>query len=210
MIDTTKPMELTDGTPVDYSHTTRYGYIIVHTPSLPYGGSSGFTERVFRRNGQHVFESLPDLRNVRDGINWTKPIQTRDGRPVELIAEPRGTVSGKAVVQFSPGLGMASSLHTVFSDGRVVRAKNATSCDDIVNVSAAITKRFTNVYADGSVGSTKHTTFNNAHVHSKYGKTRVGILEQHFQNGGIITARIVPTSPKLRTASSPNGSNPFS
>lgn len=69
---------------------------------------------------------------------------------------------------------------------------------------------YLNVYADGTVGKTEHNTFDEAAVRSQYGKTRVGILRQTKRGGAIVNAMMHPTTPRLRSASFPEGINPFS
>lgn len=71
------------------------------------------------------------------------------------------------------------------------------------------TVRFWNVYADGSIGSGAHATFEAAYSHSKYRKVRVGILRQTKRGGAIVDAAMIPTVPTLRTRFNPSGSNPF-
>ena len=68
-IDTTKPLELADGTPVEFIGYHHDGSITVN---LPQGASERLGDpgqdmgRVFFPDGSHIFGILPNLRNVID------------------------------------------------------------------------------------------------------------------------------------------------
>ena len=68
-IDTTKPLELADGTPVEFICRGHDGNITVN---LPQGASERLGDpgqdmgRVFFPDGSHIFGILPNLRNVID------------------------------------------------------------------------------------------------------------------------------------------------
>lgn len=255
VFDVTKPLQLSDGSPVSH-----LGPSTAHPDGCVQVAVEGvFGVKVFRPNGEHVYNRLPDLMNVPsfsvgdkvnaverfrpfwrdltvievtpegeiraqtpDGqvglffeselekieeptLDWTKPLQTREGRDVRCegpLPDGRRCVTGRGPKR-APG-----TTYIVHPDGRVSDLDGHVSGDDVVNKELPITKAFLNVYADGSTGS-PHKTFDDAMSRSKYGKVRVGILEQHRRDGGIITARVVPTSPQLRTRDNPDGINPF-
>lgn len=68
-IDTTKPLELADGTPADFISRRHDGSITVN---LPQGASERLGDpgqdfgRIFLPNGKHIFGRIPNLRNVID------------------------------------------------------------------------------------------------------------------------------------------------
>lgn len=86
MIDVTKPLELTDGTPVTFKSFDQDGDIIVMIEGLGVG-------RVFSPEGVHWLEELPNLRNVSEpevpAFDPTKPVATRDGRKARIICTDR-------------------------------------------------------------------------------------------------------------------------
>lgn len=68
-IDTTKPLELADGTPVEFIDCRRDGKITVNLPqgaSERLGDSGQDFGRIFLPNGKHIFGIIPNLRNVID------------------------------------------------------------------------------------------------------------------------------------------------
>ena len=68
-IDTTKPLELADGTPVEFIDCRRDGNITVNLPqgtSERLGDRGQDMGRVFFPDGSHIFGILPNLRNVID------------------------------------------------------------------------------------------------------------------------------------------------
>lgn len=66
-IDTTKPLELADGTPVKFKGFRRNGELIVDLPqctSARLGDPGQDFDRIFLPDGRHFFGHLPHLRNV--------------------------------------------------------------------------------------------------------------------------------------------------
>ena len=68
-IDTTKPLELADGTPVEFTSRRHDGSITVNLPqgaSERMGDPGQDSDCIFFPNGKHIFGILPNLRNVID------------------------------------------------------------------------------------------------------------------------------------------------
>ena len=66
-IDTTKPLELVDGTPVEFKRLRTNGRITVNLPqgtSERFGYGGGDFGRIFLPDGRHIYGILPYLRNV--------------------------------------------------------------------------------------------------------------------------------------------------
>lgn len=136
------------------------------------------------------------LRNVADTVTVG----------TTLVTGGMGTFQGK-VIAILPDNGCVVE-HTT---GRLYRL-NASLVDtdgDQWRKHEPETKVYINVYADGTVGSTRHKSQDEAALRSKYGKTRVGIPRQTLRGGVIVDALMQATTPVMRSASNPSGINPF-
>ncbi|WP_066765656.1 hypothetical protein [Sphingobium sp. CCH11-B1] len=71
MIDVTKPLELADGRPVTFNRFDHDGDIVVTIA----GAGTG---RVFRPDGVHWLEELPNLRNVAEPVAPAEPFEFID------------------------------------------------------------------------------------------------------------------------------------
>lgn len=60
------------------------------------------------------------------------------------------------------------------------------------------TTEWVNVYADGTVGTNTHADFETAVNATQFGRVRIGIIERVRRNGGIVAAKVHPTTPQLR------------
>jgi hypothetical protein len=90
-IDVTRPLELSDGTPVTFVRIDEDGDIVVEYP----GKNMGF---YLPDTGEHYTDSCePRLRNVAEiptalekpTFDPTKPVQTRDGRKARIVCTDR-------------------------------------------------------------------------------------------------------------------------
>lgn len=146
------------------------------------------------------------IRNVVEEIDWSKPLALRGNSKVRVTFE--GTlVDGRKVVKVHFFNGTETRI--VPADGRVHAAATMTSGDDIVNKVEPLVKTYRNIYADGTIGTTEHKSYDECSMRSKYGKTRVGMLINETRGGVIVSSKVHPTLPKLRTSRNPGGINPF-
>lgn len=206
-IDTTKPIQLADGTPVTFE-----GF---HPdPSLLRVRVRNTIRLFYRNDGKHRFDELPELVNVESAkVDWTKPIRTVEGCAAKLVATAE---NGDRIVEVNDmWVSGGSKLIRVDANGLVPGARRVSSFgtavvrpDDVVNVPVVETVEFLNVYADGSVGSTVHKTETSARAGTKYGKTRVAILKRTLRDGKLVNAEAIPTEPQLRDRYT-SAHNPF-
>lgn len=68
--------------------------------------------------------------------------------------------------------------------------------------------RYRNVYADGTCSPDTHPTEAAARQLTKYGKVRIGIIEETREGDKTVSARMITTVPQLRTAHL-NAHNPY-
>ncbi|EQB10393.1 hypothetical protein [Novosphingobium lindaniclasticum] len=197
-IDVTKPLQLADGTPVAFarrSHMSMDGYEVIIKPNTT--GREVGQHRHFRADGIHVHSTLPNLQNVLEAtLDTSKPLQTSDGKPVTFVGKLE---DGRLVVQVGYGSAFSRTQATElrFADGRKSAAVGVTSGDDVI-VKVTKTEKFRNVYADGTLGTTAHKTEEAARQNVKFGKVRIGILKQVFEDGTLVDARMVPLTPTYR------------
>jgi hypothetical protein len=146
------------------------------------------------------------IRNVAaPAVDWSKPVQTRSGTKAKYLAN---TDDGRVVVEINYGRG-DTQLKAVPASGRTFPA-SVESADDIINVPVKPLIRFINAYADGTFGASAHSTRAAAEVATKYGKVRVGILEQHRVDGKLVHAIMHQTAARRRDYANPNGAaNPW-
>lgn len=90
-------------------------------------------------------------------VDWTKPIQTRDGRKARVLATDLGDDNYPIVVAVTDGSDHEYSA-TRTLDGRI-SIKSEFDDSDVINVTEEITF-YLNVYryTDGSVAAAVHTT----------------------------------------------------
>lgn len=203
-IDTTKPLQLADGTPVTYSSALSDGDIAVFLPDN--------TLRLFKSlTGRHIFNELPRLMNVPGTVWAGKAIQTRDGKHAVYLAD---TQDGQTLFEIHYDRNLSgrtySSPHVAIErrqlDGRVSSTPGVESGDDIVE-KVAIRTEYLNIYTDGTIGATRHETLQDAKDRPKYGKIRVGIMSREYHNGILVSAAVTNTPAMLRTRS--GATNPF-
>lgn len=128
------------------------------------------------------------IRNaVANALDTTKPLQTVDGKKVTFVGK---LDDGRIVVEVTYG-GWQKPVATElrYADGRKTRTPGITSGDDVV-VKVVKKSVFLNVYSDGTIGQTKHKTKEAARHATKYGKVRVAILEQLFEDDVQVGARV--------------------
>lgn len=203
-IDTTKPLEAVNkqtGKVVPLTFKGMWNGLI-QTTTAPCDATSN---ELWRTDGtDRCFMNEWTLRNVDNALDTSKPLQTRSGLPVDFVGRLE---DGRLAVKYR--FFGNHEIRVVESDGRVGSVRGAESMDDVINKPTKPVVTFQNVYANGTVGSTKHQTLEAAQKRSQYGKVRVGILQVERIDGGITFARTIPTRGFLRTRSDPTGSYPF-
>lgn len=140
-------------------------------------------------------------------VDWSKPLQTRDGRSVLLVGELK---DGRCAVTATQLFG-AAETYIVHADGRVSDKPGRADADDIVNPTPPppkVTRRFINVYEDGTRGAAAHATFERAMKYSKLGKVRIGIIERVYHDAVLHKSVMHPTTPQLRKRNEPT-CNPY-
>lgn len=186
MIDFNRPLQLVDGTPAKLlkAPTERYAFVDVEVN----GNLRSFTEE-----GKHHF--LPDLQNV--------PAAIRAG--TKLYSGVRIAT----VVTVAHGVAMFQRAGTAYMIDVTTGKDQFGSTWTPTKPAPKRIRRWQNIYADGTIGASKHATRSAALERSKYGKVRVATLRTDTVDGGVVDALVTPTTPQLRTSSNPSGSNPF-
>lgn len=143
MLDLTKPLQLSDGTPVKYVKqgwdgrdtchivTIAPGYI-VSVPRFTYSAEAPMSFRTSDLG--HVCSDLT-LQNVPTiKFDPTKPVQTRDGRPARILATDVKNNGGFIIVVAIPSKYNDNEVvYTVHDDGCYYKG-NPTVADDLINV----------------------------------------------------------------------------
>lgn len=217
--DPTKPAFLSDGTPVSLSSAggNLYGNLPVGT-SVRLGISGTDTGRCWNKNGSHYYgEAKLKLTNVAPApmpspapapaeppLDTSKPLQTRDGKPVRFVGKIGDT--GQLVVEVTYASGWTSEKATElrYHDGRKSANRRIQSGDDIIN-KVVVTETFRNVYADASISDYAHKSLDAATRLCKLGKTRVGILQFTKTNGEVTSSKYHPGTPFVRKRASEVG-----
>jgi len=70
-------------------------------------------------------------------------------------------------------------------------------------------KSYRNVYADGTVGRSTHSTEDACRTLSQYTKVRIGMIETTMRGNEVIETRMIATTPQKRTSAHPRGFNPY-
>lgn len=136
-------------------------------------------------------------------INVNKPIQTRGGRPVKYLGW--NYARNLLIVEIDYGVGVERRPEYRTADGttldqtygRRLTAARVEQADDLINVPQD-TVGFFNVYANGTVGGTRHATPENAQDRAKIGQLRIGILEVLFEDETAVASRYTPCTPQVR------------
>lgn len=195
-VDYNKPLYLSDGTPVRFHGLANYGQRISVT--VP-GGHLLTGLRRFNRDGTRYYPLGKDIRLI-NGLDLTKPMQTREGDTARFIARDSDTLifevsnawSGKVLVRRNVDGRVPGSPSSI----RGIMAENG---GDIVNVEPkpVVTELFFNVYSDGSPSS-GHTSMGTAENCSKVGKERVGILTVVKHDGKTVSTSYRALKPFTR------------
>lgn len=147
MIDTSKPLQLSDGTPVTFKGLNTDGDIIVDCPagtSKRLGSSGSDTRRLFLPTGEHRYElrgkvTLQNVPETAPQFDPTKPVQTRSGKPARILAtDLAGRMPLVAAVPAFYGSGEA--VHRYYADGRASRYDEQPL--DLVNVPVPTRHKF--------------------------------------------------------------------
>lgn len=133
------------------------------------------------------------IRNANGAtLDVKQPLQTVDGKAVTYLGKLE---DGRIAVQIHHKWPNVPAMELRYPDGRKSARAGVTSGDDVI-VKVVKKSVFLNVYADGTVGSTKHKTEEAARHATKFGKVRVAILEQLFENDVQVDARVITPAAK--------------
>jgi hypothetical protein len=145
----------------------------------------------------HCGRDLWVLRNVAATLDLNRPLQTRSGLPVRYVGKGADGQLAFAIKYLA-----GETVEFRNADGRKNRfgstsAITVQSADDVVN---KVVDRvyFYNVYADGTMGATTHTTLENARLRAKIGKCRIGIIEMFSEDGVVTASRYHACTPTTR------------
>jgi hypothetical protein len=117
-----------------------------------------------------------------------------------------GQIMTGEVIALAPGRLIVEAENTLYAvNSTTMRDKDG---DVWTRVEPSVTEWF-NVYDDLTVGSTAHKSFEAAVAASKYGKTRVGIMERTRQGSKIVGCKVHSTTPQRRSAGNTRGVNPY-
>lgn len=205
MIDTDKPLQLADGSAATYIRNHGDQIVVILGGSHVYRYFNAIT-------GKHMLGYLPNLQNVPEvspaapSFDPSRTFKTRSGQPARLLGKMD---DGRLVVQV--GFFTADGVGTIYrADGRRFGNPKLESTDDLINVAPIQTKAYRNVYADGTIGETAHSTIANCKARTKFGKVAIGVLCQKAELGKIVEAILLPSEPVKRTKEFPKGQpNPW-
>lgn len=176
MIDVSKPIELTDGTPLKLISASS-GIVRCAFPAddeRAYGGTT-----VFRRSdGKHVYGRPLAIRNRAMFQPGDKVFFRSGGEGIVVGNDGRHVYTAR--LGHHPWMDRKEVVGiTSFANGRQVNS-GAIECPDDISLTpwpAPVTHTFRNVYSDGTTGATAHKTLDTAKLAAKVGKTRIGILK---------------------------------
>ncbi len=94
-----------------------------------------------------------DEKKCNTDLDWDKPLQTRDGRHVRLLATDLVADSRPMVVAIRHSSGHRESVYTRTRDGKQYSTDRTARRSDIINVPPPVTKVYVNLYhrAEGHV-----------------------------------------------------------
>ncbi|MBF7012514.1 hypothetical protein QUC32_22975 [Novosphingobium resinovorum] len=132
-IDWTKPIEYVDGTPAFVAIEQKYARQNDLVSVSPRGvKESAYSGNHYDDAGNHAYGNFMAIRNVAEAapvLDFTKPLSTRDGRPVSLLTtEGRGSYSVLGYV------GDNDSLYAWTAAGKYLSHTAAPLDSDLVNV----------------------------------------------------------------------------
>jgi hypothetical protein len=192
LIDTSRPMEMTDGTPVVPSAARRSrgpGFVV----DLADGSRRGLC---YNPDGTSPYGNLP-LRNVAPALDLTQPLETRGGCDVRYIATDGSSLIVEITRYGTKGLERRNLDGSDY--GRAHRRLGMLDTEDVIN-KVVRTEAFFNVYSDGSTGHSVHLSRKDAAERSKVGKSRIGILKVVTVNGVVTASAYEALEPHTRTS----------
>lgn len=140
-IDLTKPLQLSNGTPVNFlRRDDRRGEIIVtaaeghSVPTSAHRYDEGTTMSFNESTLKHVLSYLT-LQNVKLGFDPTKSVQQRSGNPARILATDLKRRDDHSIAVASPCYVEPDHelVYTVYADGRYFSG-GTTDPRDIINV----------------------------------------------------------------------------
>lgn len=206
-VDPSKPLQLSNGTPVTLSNN--------HGWALAVNIPGDRTPRDFYPDGRRCYETgsdryvglrlqnAPEAPAVTRSVDFLQPIEMVDGTPAEFVGE---LANGLFVVRVKPVDFLAAPfLMTVDATGnenppRTTRGGTTIVSNNGVRNKVVDTLQFFNVYGDGTMGKTAHRTIEDAQDRAKVGKVRVGIVEMLLENGVVAASRYHALKPQTRTS----------
>lgn len=126
----------------------------------------------------------------------------------ELFCMVRDCGLFPAIVRYTDDTRIIVESHTGYFygiDRRTFRDKDG----DVWMKKSPPQVQYLNVYDDGTVGATIHYSMEDAIDRSKYGKTRIGIIEREVQDAKVLRSKVHSTLPTLRSYQNPLGINPY-
>ena len=142
-LDLSKPLQLSDGTPVELMKMTGWGTYQV----TPVDSYSTWVGSFHYKHGDGMEISLTDLKhrcsdltleNVKVGLDLTKPIQTRDGRHAVHLPHRDVIDKGRYINADVLSPNKTWTNHTYWPNGRIHNSDRQ-HADDLVNVPQVIT-----------------------------------------------------------------------
>lgn len=202
-VDWTKPLELSDGTPVELVYPGREppsGGYLVEIPKHSELSPTGLGRRLFlpdgRKNPDFHPKTALTIRNRQESpamsLDISKPLQTRDGRSASFISRLE---DGRLLFT----VGFSSTAYAITqADGRMIRTPGALDQSDIINKPIPPVTTYRNLYEDGSTGKTGHRTFEQARDYATVGKVRIGVIEITKQDGVVFSSNLRRCAPAKR------------
>ena len=108
-------------------------------------------------------------------IDFTKPVQTRDGRPVEII-----TTKGRGTYPVLGYAGDSAILFTWTEGGKLLTAHVEAAATDLINVPEPVVG-WLNVYPNDNGAAVQHTTYDTAQDRASPG--RIALLKFTYIKG---------------------------
>jgi hypothetical protein len=204
-LDTSRPLQLSDGTPVTFDRIDDDGRIAVRVKDR---GHTMYSpgRRFFNRDGSRPLGSTHmsvRLMNVSSTLDVSKPLTTRSGLPVTYLA----TVDNQLIVEIVGGFNNKMIVRRNLDGSEIGRVTSRGTMKiehglDIINKVAVAKTVYRNVYAEtGVAAGGTHNTMRAAELYSKVGRTRIGILTLTTVDGEVVSSAYRALQPYFRKSS---------